>query len=160
MCILNKASSRCKTGSQPVQLFLSYDIHYSHCLLDGLFQAQKHKDTLMEYLQKVHRFICTYFPKYVTVFCDLQYLQQNPNLVTILDEAGSFGSIGCHSKKARVWSPKIAAIMLHHLKHHSKMVAVLEMGLDFSWKTSEKEAVFKAHCNPCQRCHDPLPQDC
>ena len=119
----------------------SVDLHYidGHCHLDRLFQAQKHKGTLMEYLQRAQRFVCPYFLKCVTVFCDLQRLHQHPYLVKILDEAGIYGCIGCHPKKAREWNSRIAAMMRRYLKQHPKMVAVGEMGLDYSRNPSERE---------------------
>ena len=93
----------------------------------------------MEYLQNAQRFICPYFLKCVTVFCNLQHLYRHPYLVKILDEAGIYGCIGCHPKKAREWNPRIAAMMRRYLNQHPKMVAVGEMGLDFSRDPSEKE---------------------
>ena len=119
----------------------SVDLHFidGHCHLDRFFQAQKHKGTLMEYLQNAQRFICPYFLKCVTVFCDLQHLHRHPYLVKILDETGICGSIGCHPTKAREWNPRIAAMMLRYLNQHPKLVAVGEMGLVFSRDPSKKE---------------------
>ena len=71
----------------------------------------------------------------VTVFCDPETFLKDEGVVQrILQEEGVHGSIGCHAKKAHLYSTRVESYIIGMVEKEKNVVALGEMGLDFSGK--------------------------
>ncbi|XP_064633797.1 putative deoxyribonuclease TATDN2 [Lineus longissimus] len=67
----------------------------------------------------------------VTNFCDPNSFRDNGMWKQILPEDGVYGSFGCHPKSATDYTDEKEEF-LKHIIHHSKVVSLGEIGLDYS----------------------------
>ena len=72
-----------------------------------------HRGTLEEYFMKKKRPISPSFAGCVTVFCDPETFLKDEGVVQrILQEEGVHGSIGCHPKKAHLYSARVESYII------------------------------------------------
>ena len=106
-----------------------------HCHLDRLFSQSHHHGSLEEYFNSKGRFISPFFMGCITVFSDPPtYMCDSSIISTILSENGVNGAIGCHPKLADHYSDQVEEYIRKVAKEQPKIVAIGEMGLDFSIK--------------------------
>ena len=110
----------------------------THCHLDRLYSRYGFRGTLQQFLKERHRPALSSFRGCLTVFCDPDFYQRNDSeVLRILKEAMVFGAVGCHPGQAYRYSSQTGRA-LESLLRHPKIIAIGEMGLDFSFHHLKK----------------------
>jgi len=106
----------------------------THCHIDRLFGPKLYHEWF-PYFRKniVTKSRGAYYAKFegcITNFCDLDFIEEAP-MNRLLSENGIYASIGCHPRGAQNFKESGVEIARRFMSH-PKVVAVGEIGLDFS----------------------------
>lgn len=104
----------------------------SHCHLDLLFKRDGGAKTLAEYMQRTQAAFPEEFRGCVTVFCDPFTWSHTSTWMHVLEDRRVWGTMGCHPHHALKWDCYKEEQLVDALKSHPKLVALGEIGLDFS----------------------------
>ena len=128
--------------SLPGEINCSTPLFDTHCHLDRLFRKTNHHGGLFEYLTKMGRGVSSSFKGCNAVFCDPPQLLTPHSVEHFLLEEGVYGVVGCHPKWAHRFTGPVKARIVELLQH-PKVVALGEVGLDFSGRISKKEKAIQ-----------------
>ena len=104
----------------------------SHCHLDLLFQRDGSAETLAEYMKDARVDFPSEFKGCLTVFCRPSAWARTTSWMRILEDGRVHGAFGCHPHHANEWDGSKESQLLELFRSHPRLVAVGEMGLDFS----------------------------
>ena len=104
----------------------------SHCHLDLLFERDGGAVTLTEYMRRARVAFPADFGGCLTVFCDPNRWSRTSRWMRLLEDSRVYGSFGCHPHHAMEWNGHTEAVLIEILRSHPRLIAVGEMGLDFS----------------------------
>ena len=68
----------------------------------------------------------------LTVFCRPNHWSSSSRWMNLLEDSRVYGAFGCHPHRATEWNGHTEAVLIEILRSHPRVVAVGEMGLDFS----------------------------
>ena len=126
------------TYSLPGEANCHAPIFDTHCHLDRLFRKGHHCGILEDYLIGRGRGVSPSFRSCNAVFCDPPQLLTTNNVEHFLVEEGVYGVVGCHPKMAQRFDGTVKACIIDLLQH-PKVMALGEVGLDFSGNISKRE---------------------
>ena len=104
----------------------------SHCHLVLLFERDGVAGTLTEYMRRARVGFPADFGGCLTVFCRPNHWSRTSRWMNLLEDSRVYGAFGCHPHRATKWSGHEEAVLVEILRSHPRVVAVGEMGLDFS----------------------------
>ena len=128
--------------SLPGETNCSAPIFDTHCHLDRLFRKAHHCGTLGDYFIGRGQGVSPGFRGCNAVFCDPPQLLTTNNVEHFLVEEGVYGVVGCHPKMAQRFDGTVKARIIDLLQH-PKVMALGEVGLDFSGNISKREVVVQ-----------------
>ncbi|XP_025107300.1 uncharacterized protein LOC112572020 isoform X4 [Pomacea canaliculata] len=130
----SSVSNRNCWNKSTFSMFLnSYNTKFidTHCHLDLLFRRQPFKGTFSEYHKQHKATFPSNFEGCVTVFCNPKYFSHEGQWRPIVEDTGVWMAAGCHPKSATDFT-EWALDSLQHCLKHDKVVALGEIGLDYS----------------------------
>lgn len=104
----------------------------SHCHLDLLFQRDGKAETLAQYMETTRVDFPSEFRGCLSVFCRPSAWSRTGQWMKILEDGRVYGAFGCHPHHANEWDGFKERLMIDSIRSHPRLVAVGEMGLDFS----------------------------
>lgn len=104
----------------------------SHCHLDLLLERDGGAATLADYMRRTSVAFPADFGGCLTVFCRPNHWSHTSRWMSLLEDSRVYGAFGCHPHRAAEWSGHEEAVLVEILRSHPRVVAVGEMGLDFS----------------------------
>ncbi|XP_043211214.1 putative deoxyribonuclease TATDN2 [Amphibalanus amphitrite] len=104
----------------------------SHCHLDLLLEREGGSASLTEYMRRARVGFPTDFGGCLTVFCRPNHWSRSSRWMNLLEDSRVYGAFGCHPHRATEWNGHTEAVLIEILRSHPRVVAVGEMGLDFS----------------------------
>ncbi|XP_077486560.1 3'-5' RNA nuclease TATDN2-like [Amblyomma americanum] len=107
----------------------------THCHLDFLFHKVGHRGSYAEFRTKHFETFPDCYNGCVANFCNPSTFKQRHMWEKILAEEGVWGAFGCHPHMAHQYTEEVEEHLIKALEH-SKVVALGEIGLDYSHKNN------------------------
>ena len=104
----------------------------AHCHLDLLFRRDGNATTLSEYMATASVAFPPAFGGCLAVFCHPATWTHAAAWMRILEDPRVYGAFGCHPHRAYEWDSHKETLLKQTLRSHPRLLAVGEMGLDFS----------------------------
>lgn len=110
----------------------------ANCHLELIFSKAGHHGTYAQFRIDHRDTFPECYEGCVTSFCRPAAFRQHSMWNGLLDEAGVWGAFGCHPHMVREYNRQVEESLLHALNHPS-VVALGEVGLDYSKKGCDHE---------------------
>ncbi|KAK6177327.1 hypothetical protein SNE40_015450 [Patella caerulea] len=114
----------------------------THCHLDFLFDRLNYNGSYKDFKEKYSDSFPQNFEGCISIFCNPKSFKHSGLWVAFAEEDNLWMAMGCHPKNASSFDP-IAEENLKYIIEHPKIIAVGEIGLDYSSYHGKFEAIQK-----------------
>ncbi|XP_050412536.2 uncharacterized protein LOC126827308 [Patella vulgata] len=114
----------------------------THCHLDFLFERLEYNGSYKDFKEKYSDSFPQNFEGCISIFCNPKSFKHSGLWMEFAEEENVWMAMGCHPKHASSFDP-IAEENLKYIINHPKIIAVGEIGLDYSSYHGKFEAIQK-----------------